>query len=132
MIVKAITIWEPYASAIANGLKKYETRTWKTNYRGKVAIHASIKKLDTPRSDLAKSYKLSDLRFGQFVAIADLTDCVLMTKEFINSQTDQEKAFGNWNIGNYAWKLENIQIIDKKEIVHGKQGFWNTAIIFSY
>ncbi len=39
--MKAITIWQPWASLIACGAKKYETRSWATNYRGPIAIHAA-------------------------------------------------------------------------------------------
>ncbi len=38
--MKAITIWQPWASLIACGNKKYETRSWATKYRGPIAIHA--------------------------------------------------------------------------------------------
>lgn len=41
--MKAITLWQPWASLIAIGAKKYETRSWKTNYRGPIAIHAAKK-----------------------------------------------------------------------------------------
>lgn len=39
--MKAITIWQPWASLIAVGAKKFETRPWATNYRGPIAIHAA-------------------------------------------------------------------------------------------
>ena len=38
--MKAITIKQPFASLIAAGIKEYEFRTWKTNYRGEILIHA--------------------------------------------------------------------------------------------
>lgn len=41
--MKAITIWQPWASLIAVGAKRYETRSWPTNYRGPIAIHAAKK-----------------------------------------------------------------------------------------
>lgn len=41
--MKAITIWQPWASLLAIGAKKYETRSWATNYRGPIAIHAAKK-----------------------------------------------------------------------------------------
>ena len=41
--MKAITIWQPWASLIAIGVKQYETRSWKTDYRGPIAIHAAKK-----------------------------------------------------------------------------------------
>lgn len=38
--MKAITLQQPWASLIARGIKKYETRSWPTKYRGPIAIHA--------------------------------------------------------------------------------------------
>lgn len=43
--MKVLSIKEPYASLIKNNIKKIETRSWKTNYRGKLYIHASKKTL---------------------------------------------------------------------------------------
>ncbi len=40
--MKALTVYQPYASLIAVGAKQYETRSWATNYRGPIAIHAAI------------------------------------------------------------------------------------------
>ncbi len=41
--MKAITIWQPWASLLAIGAKRYETRGWATKYRGPIAIHAAKK-----------------------------------------------------------------------------------------
>ncbi len=41
--MKAITLWQPWASLLACGAKIYETRSWATNYRGPIAIHAAAK-----------------------------------------------------------------------------------------
>lgn len=38
--MKAITVWQPWASLLACGAKNYETRGWATRYRGPIAIHA--------------------------------------------------------------------------------------------
>lgn len=38
--MKVLTLKQPWATLVAEGIKKYEFRTWKTNYRGKVLIHA--------------------------------------------------------------------------------------------
>ena len=43
--MKAFTLYQPYASLIACGAKRFETRGWYTHYRGKIAIHAGLKKL---------------------------------------------------------------------------------------
>lgn len=41
--MKVLTIWQPWASLIACGAKRYETRSWATKYRGQIAIHAAMK-----------------------------------------------------------------------------------------
>ena len=43
--MKAITIYQPYASLIACGEKRFETRGHKVNYRGRIAIHAGMKRI---------------------------------------------------------------------------------------
>lgn len=123
--MKAITIWQPYAQAIALGLKKYETRSWATKHRGKIAIHASVKPLSKKLKLLADKYDIKNFRFGEIILIADLTDCILMTEDFIKSQSQTEKDFGNWQTGHYAWKLENIKILATHQKAVGQQGLWN-------
>ena len=43
--MKAITIWQPWATLLPLGVKLYETRSWATSYRGPIAIHAAALKL---------------------------------------------------------------------------------------
>lgn len=37
----AITLWQPWASLVACGAKQWETRGWRTSYRGPLRIHAA-------------------------------------------------------------------------------------------
>lgn len=41
--MKAISLWQPWASWVVAGIKKVETRNWATNYRGPLLIHAAKK-----------------------------------------------------------------------------------------
>lgn len=41
MMLRAVTLWQPWASLAALGLKQYETRSWRTAYRGPLLIHAA-------------------------------------------------------------------------------------------
>lgn len=41
--IKAISLWQPWASLMAWGIKKVETRDWQRSYRGPLLIHASKK-----------------------------------------------------------------------------------------
>lgn len=39
--MKALSLWQPWATLIAIGAKQYETRGWSTPYRGPLIIHAA-------------------------------------------------------------------------------------------
>lgn len=41
--MKAISLWQPWATLISTGDKTWETRSWATTYRGPLAIHAAKK-----------------------------------------------------------------------------------------
>jgi DNA (cytosine-5)-methyltransferase 1 len=64
-----------------------------------------------------------DCPYSAVVAIAELTDVILMTEEFINQQCPTELRCGDWKIGRYAFKLENIRVIAPIPAT-GKQGLW--------
>ena len=44
--MKVLSLKEPWASLIAAGVKSIETRSWQTSYRGELAIHASLAKIN--------------------------------------------------------------------------------------
>lgn len=121
--LKVISIKEPWASLIINGYKKYEFRSWKTNYRGLVLIHAS-KGTDKEASKFT-SLNL-DYQNGFIIGEAVITDCIPVTEEFELDLVKEnalvyESAVGR---GGYAWKLDNIKIYNKKIPVKGKLGLW--------
>ena len=122
--MKVLTIKEPWASLIAYGYKEYEFRSWKTNYRGKILIHAG-KSLEKDVSELFKDYNL-DYSKGEIIAVADLTDCILVDEKFNEELLNKnELVYGHSNhTMKYAWKLENVKLIDKIKI-NGKLGLWN-------
>ncbi len=109
--LKAISLWQPWASLIPLGLKHYETRSWKTNYRGKLLICSTATNTKLQHQQYLKIYEQlqllpwSDFPHGQAIAICDLVDCIEMTAEFIEQQSKTEILCGDWQVGRYAWKL---------------------------
>ena len=63
--MKAITIWQPWASLIACGAKKYETRSWPTKYRGPIAIHAAAKEPRTLPQEVREALRRYAEHVGQ-------------------------------------------------------------------
>lgn len=150
--MKAITILQPWASLIACGAKKIETRSWATKYRGSIAIHAGkgMQFADLSARDpffpvlwnaeqikMTHKQRVKTLPYGKVIAIADLVDCVLM--DAFNFGTDgkvngvwlvngdciegNELAFGNYEPGRYAWILDNVRRIEPVP-AKGMQRLW--------
>lgn len=127
--MKALTLWQPFAQAIALGLKKYETRSWATRHRGRLAIHCSVKSLGKEYKKLADKYGITDkLEYEKIIVICDLVDCILMTEEFIKQQTQTERDFGDWCVGRFAWEFKIIKILQNPVLTKGYQGLWNTDL----
>ena len=87
--MKVLTIKEPYATLIAEGLKEYEFRTWKTTYRGDILIHAA----KTPNNENKKRFVDRNLNYkeGYIIAKANITDCVEVDDKLIKELLNKDK-----------------------------------------
>lgn len=91
-----------------------------------IAIHAAKKFIHVPQLlQLLSKKEKCDFPLGSVVTIADLTDCILMDWEFIKSVSHTEKMCGDWSVGRWAWKLENIRAVEPPIVQRGYQGLWN-------
>ncbi len=89
--MKALSIKQPWANAIASGEKTIETRSWGTPYRGLLLICSSKQPDEHPA--------------GCALALATLWDCRRMTVQ------DEKAAMCRWYPGAFAWMLREIQPI---------------------
>ena len=141
--MKAITVWQPWAQLLAEGKKHDETRSWRTNYRGEILIHAAKKDplfgiCQMPDEGWEKallSFGLHEAfnRFERFptgviIGKAILRDCKLIDQEyhdFIKELCPEEFLYGDFTVGRYAWRLEEPEIFKNPIPASGKQGLWN-------
>jgi activating signal cointegrator 1 len=151
--VKAISLTQPWASLIAFGAKRIETRSWTTSFHGQVAIHAAKglgpvggkrglyqQCIEQPFRDvIAQAFASSPeeafdavqaLPLGAIVAVATLVcvrriDINLRAQILAQTITPHEIDFGNYETGRYAWFLENI--LPLKEVVpcKGARQLWD-------
>lgn len=123
--MKVLTIREPWASLIINGYKKYEFRSWKTNYRGKILIHAGLS-LEKNNAIKFKEYNL-EYNLGAIIGEATIVDCILVNDEFSKSLLEINPLVYamSKHARKYAWKLENVIKYDKPIYCKGKLGLWN-------
>jgi hypothetical protein len=153
-LLKGISLWQPWASLIAVGAKRIETRSWQIGYRGLLAIHAtktfefsgSATYYDPQvgplmREALAPLYPdYSKLPLGAIVAVAQLVDCMPTRNvcPHLNAKLatygwnqggyyaipQADFAFGDYSPGRWAWLLENVQRLPKPIPRSGARGLW--------
>ena len=125
--MKVITLKQPWATLVAEGIKKYEFRSWRTKYRGKILIHAGV---GVDKEDLEK-YKDLNLEFpkGKILAEVEIIECLPLTKE-LNKKIISENniAYGDKERTGYAWKLDNVRKIKSDKIIKGKLSLWDLDI----
>lgn len=134
MKMKAITLHQPFASLVAGGLKTYETRSWRTDYRGPLAIHAAMIdkpipwEIETKLNSMVKPYDFVRMGYplGAVLAVVDLVDVVVMDAGLIAGMDGNNITFGDWSPGRFAWRLENPRRI-KPYYIRGQQGIWNLS-----
>ncbi|WP_413175404.1 ASCH domain-containing protein [Anabaena azotica] len=133
--MKALSLWQPWASLIAIKAKSIETRSWYTSYRGELLICAA-KTMNTPYRDYYYSLPVipmlsesdpvpfEDLPRGKAVAKVRLVNCVKITQELIYKTPENEKLVGDWKVGRFAMILDEIQAIEQPFYVKGQQGIF--------
>lgn len=120
--MKIITLKQPWASLISEGIKEYEIRNWKTKYRGPILIHAG----KGVYKEHLKSFDI-DYPKSRVVAKAILEDCLLIDDK-LNKKLNKinKKIYGpNSVIGKYAWKLSHIEKINSNRYIKGRLGLWD-------
>lgn len=141
IIGKAVTLYQPYASFMAVNEKLIETRSWSTNYRGTVFIHAGLRlpahgspEEAHARELLRGSAHLSDtplenLPRGVLLSCGTLVDCVRMDEAYCARMEDtREYQLGWYSPGRYAWIFEDMQQLPELVPFKGQLSLWDVRI----
>lgn len=125
--LRAISLWQPWASAIPLGHKSVETRHWSTRHRGELAIHAA-QRWDREQREFAGVERAlgrlpGRMPLGAIVAVVDLID-VRPTEELVTIVDAIERLYGNYEPGRFGWVLDRIRPLREPVGCTGRQGFW--------
>ncbi len=132
--MRAITIWQPYASLIFAGRKRFETRHWTypVSMAGEVlALHAAKKPV--PRDRYGEEVDaICTAAFGSDWPSTLPRSAVLGTVRLVGCHsmatmpppTDGERAVGYWAPDRFAWELGDITPFAAPVPAAGKQGWW--------
>lgn len=145
--MKALTLTEPWATLVALGKKRIETRSWSTPYRGPLAIHVARgfprdcrdlclrEPFRSALGELAEQLSRGELKRGIIVAVCTLTACkriligktakdTLLDDLYMREPDEPELSFGNYEPGRFGWILENIVACPDEIEVRGALGVW--------
>lgn len=128
--MKAVSLWQPWASLVACGAKTVETRSWPAprSVEGqRIAIHAAKRTSELAilrepvfrdalreRRDRVRLVG-GELPLGHIVATAVLVDCFLMSATRCadtRANAPLEYAFGHWEPGRFGWQLADVEVVD--------------------
>lgn len=137
--MKVLSMIQPWASLFVLRESTYETRTWKTNYRGPLAIHTS-KRIDKAvckhpaiQSLLRKhGYTTETLPTSMIIAEGRLVNCLKVTEnndswailEDGKMVSGNDYFLGDFIEGNYAWEVQDLKMLNEFIPAKGKLGLW--------
>lgn len=137
--IKALSLIQPWASGVIEGFKKYETRSWRTNYRGLIAIHASkgfpgwAKREHEAEGGIfleTLNRPWQELPLGAILGVVELIGCY--RTETIRQTcdiSDQEFDYGDWHDGRYCWEFRNVMRLPGSPIViNGALQLWTIPV----
>ncbi|PLT33341.1 2-oxoglutarate dehydrogenase E1 [Bacillus sp. V5-8f] len=137
--MKVLSMIQPWASLFVLEEAKYETRTWRTSYRGALAIHTS-KKIDKEvcsypviQSLLGRHrYTVENLPTGKIIAVCNLVNCLRVTEdnetwavlEDGRVVSGNDYLLGDFPVGGYVWEVKDMHMLDEFIPAKGKLGLW--------
>ena len=134
--MKVLSLTQPWATLVVIGAKRFETRSWKTAYRGEILIHAAKRfplgcrilcEQDSLFVRSLAGWDTDKLPRGAMVGKARLVDCLpveAMGLAYTTLFTKQEEAFGDYSPSRFAWKLDDAELFETPIPAKGSLGLW--------
>lgn len=134
VVCRALTLWQPWASLVVHGLKRFETRSWSTTHRGLLAIHAAARPVSQAEyaqfADLLARCRIEgpeQLPRGVIVGFACVSE--IFSVDYIRGNlTDEERRVGDFSPGRYAWMLDGPVWLVEPIPCRGRQGLWTVTL----
>lgn len=120
-----LSIRQPWVELILSGQKTIEVRTWKTNFRGELYLHAG-KSIDY---DAVSYYNLGSFIFttGSILGRALLTDCIKFDQTSWETLRPLHLNYDTLDKNKYGFILEKIERIEPIPM-KGKLGIFTCTI----
>jgi hypothetical protein len=132
--MKVLSLLQPWATLVILGVKTIETRNWTTPYRGTLLIHASSGKKGglIAKEPPFKRYipDFNSLPFGAIIGSVLLeaivpVELLFMPGDKINQLSLEERAFGDYTPGRYAWLFNDATAFEETIPYKGALRLWD-------
>jgi activating signal cointegrator 1 len=131
--VKAISLWQPWASLWLSDAKVHETRHWPTSHRGWLLVHAAKRKVDDFSGDriddicsgLFGNHWGQELPFGALIGMVNLVGCTASDTLPIGYQQTDDYECGDFSPGRFAWRRSAFKLFKPSIPYRGMQGIFN-------
>ncbi len=124
--VLGLSLTQPWAQAMADGVKRVETRSWRPAEmpRGPVLIHAAINfpRIHWPFAEQL-GYDPADLPTGAIVAIGRMVG-LARTEDLIGVISEGEERLGDYHAGRWAWVFNDVVPVEPVIPCKGALGLW--------
>ena len=127
--MKALTLTQPWATLVMSGRKKFETRSWATGYRGRIAIHSS-KGMPGYAKEAAREFGLDPETLPRGVVLGYVYVMAVAATEDVRealtwAEDHLELAYGDFDDGRWAWQLANPTPLPEPIPAKGALGLWD-------
>ncbi|MBX5130704.1 ASCH domain-containing protein [Rhizobium lentis] len=137
--MKVISIWQPWAQLIVHGFKRFETRTWappKSVIGQRIGIASTKNVLPKQLAAfneeefqffwnlLDEAWEFDQLVRGYLLGTVVLDSFEEITEEFLDDITREEKAYGWYKLGDFAWRLKQPELLAHPIPIKGAQGLY--------
>lgn len=143
----ALTLWQPWASLIAIGVKRYETRSWPAPERligQRIAIHAAKRPVAPDNREWARRYGAADLPLGAVLCTATIAGAyqcgathgrhaaiidsvpgsLRLAPPALTRAGIAIDEFGDYSHDRWVWLLTDTRKLRKPAPARGAQGIW--------
>lgn len=136
--MRALSLTEPWATLVALGAKRMETRSWPCYYHGPLAIHSAKNYSKREFADLTHRepfysalrpgsiYSYPEMHCGSVIAITSIIQCEFTDSIAVLDRLEadpREREFGNYEAGRFAFILGPITRI-KPMPAKGSRRLW--------
>jgi len=122
--VRALTVHQPFASAIIDGPKAVENRSWHGPIGERIAIHAGKSKKSMKDPDVIEmcdelwpEWRDYPHRYGEIIGTVEIEDCCSVSV----------MGHDPWAFGPVCWRLLDPEACIHPVPVPGKLGLWSVA-----